>query len=176
MKRGVLQAVVPQSRGEARDEAERVKEAIRGALRTVKSRVRLSGDVSDMVRDFVRGRQASYETALACVAAVLPQLNMEARVAFLQDFALRLCEAPLVVLSGSVTQAWLDESDAQTEADKAQVRGLLALQTGNPHDLENAEIKSLAHSFTAAHLALKFRAVRERGRQTSTAVLRVVRA
>lgn len=158
MKQGAQQMAVPASREEARGEAERVKEAVRGALRTVKSTVRLKGPVSEMVRDFVRGQQASSETALACVGVVVPQLSVEMQMAFLQDVLLRITMAPLHVLAGSVAHSWEQETDTQCDADKAQQR---ALHSGNPFDEETAERLTLAHAFTATTLALRFRASRQ---------------
>lgn len=156
MKQGALK--FPQrSNDPARIDGERVKDAVRGALRTVKSTTRLSGDVSDMVRDFTRGRPASGDVALACIGAVIPKLTFESQVAFWQDLALRISASPIEVLAGSVAHNWCIETKAQAEADIAQQR---AIQSGHPADEEVAERLTLTNAFCATHLAFKFRASR----------------
>lgn len=145
------------SKDAAKAAGERVKDGIRNALALVKPNVRLRGDVADMVRDFTRGRQASGDVALACIAAVVPNLNYDNQVAFVQSLLLSIAEAPLHVLGGSVAHSWSEQTRCQAEADIAQQR---ALQTGHPRDMEEAERKTLADAVSSNVLAMKFRAAR----------------
>lgn len=162
MKREALQFPINGvSKDAAKAEAERIKDGVRGALRLVKPNTRLSGDVSDMVRDFVRGRQASGDVAFACIAAVVPRLTFEQQMAFWQDLAQRVASAPINVLAGSVAHSWEQETECQAAADIAQQRGIRAVESGNVREIERAELATLAAAASSNVLAMKFRQARE---------------
>jgi len=111
-------------RATARQQTQRFVDVVREAIRPVSPRVVLPDTLRTMLKDFLRGRSATLETATACIMAVVPRLSAIETLTFAQDVAFRLAEIAASPVFGDPMALHDAETHAEAEANKMMPRAL----------------------------------------------------